>query len=845
MERQSREHEGPRGWWRIPTVAAALVVTLTAGAVATWAAHGPMAAPPPLRDAESTHAIHAAADAATPAPDAAPAAPARGSRWSDPATWGGTVPAAGARVTVPAGKTVILDAEVEVGHLTVNGTLACPTGRTGPLAITARSVMVHGTFACGSPEQPFTGSLAVTLTGEPSDPDVAGMGNKVLGVMGAGTLSLHGAERTSWLRLGATAARGDTTITLDREPGGWARGDRIAIATSSEDMDHTEVRTVTAVDGATLTLDAPLEHGHHGETLSYRNERGATWTVETRAEVGLLSRAIRIEGDIGSERTRHGGHVMTMKGSKAYVSGVGFLRMGQEGVLGRYPFHWHLVGDASGQYVRDSSIERSYNRCVTVHQTDHAVVQDNVCYDHVGHGYFLEDGVEQDNQIVGNLGMTTRKPRPGKAVLDSDGHVGTASEGPGTFWISNPSNTVRGNVAAGGEGTGLWFFMVDEELKRHDGTTTRPRTDTAGEVNGNLAHGVTMGYSSCSFGGVDGWRSKDIVLDDLTVYMTRNTGVWPCALGTQTFRGLKVLDSSTVAGNKQAAFVAPNRNVITDSLFVANSPLAQLNGGRKARPALGLYDNGSGLHRTHFVGYTAEDASPLLRNLGGAVKNTSNHMVDVTFEPRRFLPYAAGTEDDDAGSIPIMSGMHDDAKGSLTGIPNGYLAPPSSILDFPACSEDFASKEPEAAGTACAMRIVKTRFKNVDAEVRATHRLFRRDANGRYTFKDERSNPKIPALQTFSTANEDFYFGVEFTTAPRKDFTISYEDGHGGDRLRHEVRGVPNGIAADGLRRVGSLKELESAKDDVFYTAGGSIHLAFSLPDAADFRAGRTIAFTL
>ena len=35
-------------------------------------------------------------------------------------------------------------------------------------------------------------------------------------------------------------------------------------------------------------------------------------------------------------------------------------------------------------------------------------VSGNVCYDHLGHGYFLEDSVEQNNVINGNLGLGTR-----------------------------------------------------------------------------------------------------------------------------------------------------------------------------------------------------------------------------------------------------------------------------------------------------------------------------------------------------------------------------------------------------------------------------------------------------
>jgi cell migration-inducing and hyaluronan-binding protein len=62
----------------------------------------------------------------------------------------------------------------------------------------------------------------ISLTGTNRDENVMGMGPKVLGVMG-GTLELHGERRLSWTKLGATAARGSTQITLDEAPG-WRAG---------------------------------------------------------------------------------------------------------------------------------------------------------------------------------------------------------------------------------------------------------------------------------------------------------------------------------------------------------------------------------------------------------------------------------------------------------------------------------------------------------------------------------------------------------------------------------------------------------------------------------------------
>jgi Ricin-type beta-trefoil lectin domain-like/G8 domain len=72
--------------------------------------------------------------------------------WSNPATWGGRVPAANARVTIPAGKTVVLDTDVNLRSLQVDGTLLCAAR---DLALGAGHIAVHGRLQCGAERAPF------------------------------------------------------------------------------------------------------------------------------------------------------------------------------------------------------------------------------------------------------------------------------------------------------------------------------------------------------------------------------------------------------------------------------------------------------------------------------------------------------------------------------------------------------------------------------------------------------------------------------------------------------------------------------------------------------------------
>ena len=194
-----------------------------------------------------------------------------------------------------------------------------------------------------------------------------------------------------------------------------------------------------------MTLTEPLSALHFGEIQTFDdvvdNER---YVLDQRAYVVNLTRTIafRAEADALSQ-AQHGGHLMVMMGGVAHVDGVEFQRFGQMSRLGRYPFHWHLMGDVDGQYIRRSAIHDSYNRCVVVHSTNRARVTDNVCYNHFGHGYFLEEGNEEQNVLSGNIGISaTRECAQRRAT-------GSATIPCLDVRIPHPNNDVHGNVAVG------------------------------------------------------------------------------------------------------------------------------------------------------------------------------------------------------------------------------------------------------------------------------------------------------------------------------------------------------------------------------------------------------------
>lgn len=109
--------------------------------------------------------------------------------WSDPATWGGRLPAAGEEVTIPSGADVLLDVSPPaLKGIYVNGTL---TFAEKDLELTTAWVMVHGTLNIGSATAPFQHKAIITLTAGDRSVTIMDMGTKAIGVMG-GTLELHG-----------------------------------------------------------------------------------------------------------------------------------------------------------------------------------------------------------------------------------------------------------------------------------------------------------------------------------------------------------------------------------------------------------------------------------------------------------------------------------------------------------------------------------------------------------------------------------------------------------------------------------------------------------------------------
>ncbi len=136
--------------------------------------------------------------------------------------------------------------------------------------------------------------------------------------------------------------------------------------------------------------------------------------------------------------------------------------MGQLSVLGRYPFHFHMMGNGSNaaqSYFQDCSVIDSQFRAYVVHGTNFTRVSRNIAYNINGMGYYLEDGVEENNLLEYNLAAFVHPIfRPARGYGDQNGEYFEQSAGlvipadtsASGFYALNANNRWIGNAASGG-----------------------------------------------------------------------------------------------------------------------------------------------------------------------------------------------------------------------------------------------------------------------------------------------------------------------------------------------------------------------------------------------------------
>lgn len=622
--------------------------------------------------------------------------------WSDPYTWdSGSVPGSNDGAIVSGASAVAIAGNQTIHHSIVNGELLAVQNMD--FSITTKYIMIMGSGAyleVGRESTPYPRNATFTLTATSSDPEIMTMGNKFIAAMNFGRMEIHGLPKISWSQLTATANPQDQTITM-KQAVDWSIGDSIVLASTDYDPHYAEVRTITniSVTKKILTLNAPLDWMHYGQKETYSSPY-RSHELDMRCEVGNLTRNILIQGDAASEIDGFGAHTMVMATAIGNFSNVELFRCGQKSILARYPFHWHLAGDVSGQFIKNCAIHHSFNRVVTVHGSNNAVVEGNVGYDHIGHGYFLENASEMGNYFIRNLGILTRAPQPGEEVELHDLVVENGVKKlPATFWMTNPGNHWIGNVAAGAEGSGFWQVSLPAPLQ---GTTPQaPYKTPMGTFEDNRAH--TNDFSNYAIdGGIDPNTGAFInghyrpeyspgnpaipLIERFTGYRCKVRNIWMRA-NTMLFEDCSATDGrnmtlfayNQIMHNSLLVGVSGNSgNPVTQNEINAGrslpNPNAPFTAGGNRVVGFNVYDGPAEFRKVHFAGFTGGNVYCIMP-VGAAQKSTVHKVDSLTFDAGiaeadkvYMSPYQAWKDN------IYASGVIDEG-GSLTGTNGMRLTP--------------------------------------------------------------------------------------------------------------------------------------------------------------------------
>lgn len=282
----------------------------------------------------------------------------------------------------------------------------------------------------------------------PGDPDDHSDTDFGLWCMDGSTTQLVGAEVTPWLNAlpigddfsnGLYGIRNYPTIaeglaTLAKAPVGWQTNDTLLIVGVNG---TSALGVLSSIDGAKVAFTGGID------AVSLFCE--GRWV---RPKIANLSRRLVIaSADVKPNDYNHRAHTVCMGHVTTRFENVEFRDLGPRAKLGRYPIHFHhshTIGECVAERCSFwQSCGDNGSRFASIHNTAEVRLVSNVGYRSQGHGYFMEQGTEIENEVTGNLSVKVDSPEE-LPVRDSDISPGTHH-----YWTRS-NNVLNGNVAAGG-----------------------------------------------------------------------------------------------------------------------------------------------------------------------------------------------------------------------------------------------------------------------------------------------------------------------------------------------------------------------------------------------------------
>nr|XP_046273956.1 PKHD1 like 1, tandem duplicate 1 [Scatophagus argus] len=644
--------------------------------------------------------------------------------WSSRFTWGGlSPPEKGSFAVITKGQTILLDVSTPVLKMLLiqGGTLLFDEA---DIELQAENILITdgGRLQIGQEGAPFQHKAIITLHGNLRSPELPVYGTKTLAVR-EGVLDLHGIPvPVPWTHLAQTATSGSVTLTLMKAVT-WKAGDEIVIASTGHrhSQRENEVRKIAAVsaDGMTLTLTEPLEYTHLGVTVTLPDGT----KFEGRAEVGLLTRNIVVRGsqhqewndqieacpdgfntgefttqtcfqgrfgeEVGSDQ--FGGCIMFHAPRPNENLAIGRLEYvevfhaGQAFRLGRYPIHWHLMGDINYKsYVRGCAIHQTFNRAVTIHNTHRLLVEHNVIYNIMGGAFFIEDGIETENILQYNLAVFVKQST---SLLNDD-------VTPAAYWVTNPNNIIRHNAAAGGTHFGFWYRMHENpDGPSFDRNICQKRVPL-GEFYNNTVHSqgwfglwIFADYYPMKDGGCRSRKPEPAVFRSLTTWNCEKGAEW-VNVGAVQFNGFIMVNNEKAGIEAKrifqwavSGFGEDGGATVSNSTIVAHVDELELGADYcTRRGVIAPLDDGLSVLNTKFINFNRGSCSAIgVASIDGTCVDRCGGWA-VRFAGIEYLnsPNKAGFRWEH--EVQLV-----DTDGSLTGNINHKVVPASPLLDSAHC----------------------------------------------------------------------------------------------------------------------------------------------------------------
>ena len=440
--------------------------------------------------------------------------------FSNPATFGGTLPGDGARVIVPAGITVTYDLEganvPRLDTLRVDGTLEFVTNQDTDLIVDLFVVEEGGTLRIGTAANPIRSNVDARITFASANPNNAAIDltrdplqvSRGLIALPGSTTDIHGTDRADFTSLASNGARsGDTVLRLE-SVAGLEVGDHLVLTGTSynengSNADNSrfqdEELTVTSINAANNTITfEQRDIGGNGLRFDHVAPEGFGLDIY----VANLTRNVTFASAQGEDTPiQERGYTLFLdQDLRLFNAGFDGLGRFDNDILVNNPV---LNADGSLQagtgtnrngripvYIADTLVTGSYNDAAAIVSgnavngsaswsfaaaTSRVTFEDNVSFDVVGTHFVTRDGDEiatfRDNIAIKATGAQTI-PGADLQILNSSAPGFSRERGRFRdlavrgfgFWFDSPysAREVTGNIAVSTEDTGFLVYGTND-----------------------------------------------------------------------------------------------------------------------------------------------------------------------------------------------------------------------------------------------------------------------------------------------------------------------------------------------------------------------------------------------